>query len=65
MMDNPLYEKQIATNKPHWLCKLLGHKYESVVWIETYKKSITGYSVCKRCRDVSGTTTFGPFDIVI
>ncbi len=54
---NPLHDRNIISHKPHWICKVFGHKYKSVVWIDN-NMSITGYSVCERCGDVFGATTF-------
>jgi hypothetical protein len=64
-MVNPLHANKIVIHKPHFLCKISGHNYQSVVWINNCENSLTGYSVCKRCGDIAGTTTFGPFHIEI
>lgn len=59
----PLHDNKVTAHKPHLLCRLFGHNYQSVAYIHNTEKSITGYSMCKRCGYQEGTTTFGPFNI--
>lgn len=64
--NNPLDEIHgLVGAKPHWLCRIFGHKYVSISWISYTKKIITGYSMCERCGDVLGATTFGPFEFKV
>jgi hypothetical protein len=62
----PLIERNVVTpGRPHWLCRIFGHKYGHVVWIGYDVRVTTGYMVCERCKDIAASTTFGPIGIAI
>ena len=61
---NPLYERNIVSHKPSWVCRLFGHKYQNVAWISRTDKEVSGWYVCSRCGIVEGSTTFGPYRIL-
>ena len=63
-MVTPTHKEEV-THRLHLMCRLFGHSYQHTVRIYHNKKTVTGYSVCKRCGDQDGATTFGPFNVKI
>jgi len=50
----------MSEKKDNFMCKYFGHKYQHVVRIQHNVNTVTGYMHCKRCDEMSGSTTVGP-----